>query len=512
MLNTSNSTFFENMPDVILQNVISPFLSDRDFVTTLQLNSSTQKLLKRWEAIKARILRDNPSLETFLHQLNMDKNLIENIDNYLGFYWFCKAFLVVSSSHAVDQQAYISLLNHWTTLLRWNTEFSIIQKITTEYDIETYSPLLFIILKGNTSILDEMIASGFNPLATDNLGRNLAHYAALMGNAEMLRNCEKHGLDLHAVDEYGRTAAFYCVFSRNPEMLPLAKNLGFKLDVVDNFNMSILHACALTGDQRIFLEAQKLEILDEDTAYIPDADGRYMGHYCALGGNIEILSNAILEDLIDPNLPDSCGRQLLHYCALGGRTETLQVLQQFKDAYNLDFNSQDYFGRSAVFYGALSGNPEMLDAIIKLLEIDLSNPESHPLTREILKGCALSGNPAMLDKAQALEINLNRTDENGFHVIFACALSGKPEMLDKAKKMDLNLKAEDNQGKRLAHYCGISGKKSMLDKAKELGFDVRTEDLKGRTACDYYSRYCNHYSSSDLLSVDNIDQEIIACF
>ena len=146
--------------------------------------------------------------------------------------------------------------------------------------------------------------------------------------------------------------------------------------------------------------------------------------------------------------------------------------------------------RNMVPYIALSGNPEALALCAHDHRFDLHalHGESDLSTAHF---CALSGNPAQLEKARELDLNLQAISKRGETVAHYCAYSGNPDQLEKAKALQLDLHTPDRYGRLIGHFCGLSGNPAQLNKAIEMGFDLHLTSKKGMTVAHFCARSGN---------------------
>ena len=159
----------------------------------------------------------------------------------------------------------------------------------------------------------------------------------------------KAGVNMFSVDENNQTALFKAAESGNLVLLRTLLEHNFDLEHTDNFGENALMVALRCGNHSV--AECLLKIAREDVKII-DNDGATLLHKAAWG-NLPELANVLLQEYnMDIDSQNYAGRTALHVAAYQGNTRILKYLLE----HAANVNAVDNEGRTPIFSGAYDGN------------------------------------------------------------------------------------------------------------------------------------------------------------
>ena len=163
---------------------------------------------------------------------------------------------------------------------------------------------------------------------------------------DMMRNA---GTDMFFVDENNQTALFKAAESGNLVLLRTLLEQNLDPEHTDNFGETALMVALRCGNRSV--AECLLKIAREDVKII-DKDGATLLHKAAWG-NLPELANVLLQEYnMDIDSQNYAGRTALHVAAYQGNTRILKYLLE----HTANVNAIDNEGRTPIFSGAYDGN------------------------------------------------------------------------------------------------------------------------------------------------------------
>ena len=163
---------------------------------------------------------------------------------------------------------------------------------------------------------------------------------------DMMRNA---GVNMFSVDENNQTALFKAAESGNLVLLRSLLEHNLDLEHTDNFGENALMVALRCGNRSV--AECLLKIACEDVKII-DNDGATLLHKAAWGNLPELANVLLLEHNMDIDSKDYAGRTALHVAAYQGNTRILKYLLE----HGANINAVDNEGRTPIFIGAYDGN------------------------------------------------------------------------------------------------------------------------------------------------------------
>jgi ankyrin repeat protein len=157
------------------------------------------------------------------------------------------------------------------------------------------------------------------------------------------------GVDMFSVDENNQTALFKAAESGNLVLLRALLEQNLDPEHTDNFGETALMVALRCGNRSV--AECLLKIACEDVKII-DNDGATLLHKAAWGNLPELANVLLLEHNMDIDSKDYAGRTALHVAAYQGNTRILKYLLE----YAANVNAVDNEGRTPIFSGAYDGN------------------------------------------------------------------------------------------------------------------------------------------------------------
>ena len=163
---------------------------------------------------------------------------------------------------------------------------------------------------------------------------------------DMMRDA---GVNMFSVDENNQTALFKAAESGNLVLLRALLEQNLAPEHTDNFGETALMVALRCGNRSV---AEYLLKIAPDPVKIIDNDGATLLHKAAWG-NLPELANVLLrEHNMDIDSKDYAGRTALHVAAYQGNTRILKYLLE----NSANINAVDCEGKTPIFSGAYDGN------------------------------------------------------------------------------------------------------------------------------------------------------------
>ena len=163
---------------------------------------------------------------------------------------------------------------------------------------------------------------------------------------DMKRNA---GVNMFSVDENNQTALFKAAESGNLVLLRSLLEHNLDLEHTDNFGENALMVALRCGNRSV--AECLLKIACEDVKII-DNDGATLLHKAAWGNLPELANVLLLEHNMDIDSKDYAGRTALHVAAYQGNIRILKYLLE----HAANVNAVDNEGKTPIFSGAYDGN------------------------------------------------------------------------------------------------------------------------------------------------------------
>lgn len=163
---------------------------------------------------------------------------------------------------------------------------------------------------------------------------------------DMMRDA---GVDMFSVDENNQTALFKAAESGNLVLLRALLEEKIAPEHTDNFGETALMVALRCGNRSV---AECLLKIARDPVKIIDNEGATLLHKAAWGNLPELANVLLLEHNMDIDSKDYAGRTALHVAAYQGNTRFLKYLLE-KSA---NVNAIDNEGKTPIFSGAYDGN------------------------------------------------------------------------------------------------------------------------------------------------------------
>jgi ankyrin repeat protein len=153
-------------------------------------------------------------------------------------------------------------------------------------------PIIEAALAGNTPLIGQALAAGFEPDRRDEQGRTVLMYAAFNGHSAVIEKLLDAGADINAQDQTGSTALMFASSGPFPQTVQLLIERGAKVNTSDNNE----HWTALMWAA---------------------AEGQ--------ADNVKLLLN----NKADPTLKEADGDTAESFATQNGHTTVAQILHQF---------------------------------------------------------------------------------------------------------------------------------------------------------------------------------------
>ena len=163
---------------------------------------------------------------------------------------------------------------------------------------------------------------------------------------DMMRDA---GVNMFSVDENNQTALFKAAESGNLVLLRALLEQNLDSEHTDNFGENALMVALRCGNRSV---AECLLKIARDPVKIIDNEGATLLHKAAWGNLPELANVLLLEHNMDIDSKDYAGRTALHVAAYQGNTRFLKYLLE----HAANVNAVDNEGRTPIFSGAYDGN------------------------------------------------------------------------------------------------------------------------------------------------------------
>ena len=163
---------------------------------------------------------------------------------------------------------------------------------------------------------------------------------------DMMRDA---GVNMFSVDENNQTALFKAAESGNLVLLRALLEQNLDPEHTDNFGETALMVALRCGNRSV---AECLLKIARDPVKIIDNEGATLLHKAAWGNLPELANVLLLEHNMDIDSKDYAGRTALHVAAYQGNTRFLKYLLE-KSA---NVNAIDNEGKTPIFSGTYDGN------------------------------------------------------------------------------------------------------------------------------------------------------------
>ena len=157
------------------------------------------------------------------------------------------------------------------------------------------------------------------------------------------------GVNMFSVDENNQTALFKAAESGNLVLLRALLEQNLDPEHTDNFGENALMVALRCGNRSV---AECLLKIARDPVKIIDNEGATLLHKAAWGNLPELANVLLLEHNMDIDSKDYAGRTALHVAAYQGNTRFLKYLLE----HAANVNAVDNEGRTPIFSGAYDGN------------------------------------------------------------------------------------------------------------------------------------------------------------
>lgn len=163
---------------------------------------------------------------------------------------------------------------------------------------------------------------------------------------DMMRDA---GVNMFSVDENNQTALFKAAESGNLVLLRALLEEKIAPEHTDNFGETALMVALRCGNRSV---AECLLKIARDPVKIIDNEGATLLHKAAWGNLPELANVLLLEHNMDIDSKDYAGRTALHVAAYQGNTRILKYLVE----HAANVNAVDNEGRTPIFSGTYDGN------------------------------------------------------------------------------------------------------------------------------------------------------------
>jgi len=173
---------------------------------------------------------------------------------------------------------------------------------------------------GHTSVVLELIAAGYNPLAASHTGRIPLHDACQGGHVGVLQELLTYG-GLELTDKRGQTPLHVAAYHGEAQCAQLLCSNSADIGSRDEESRTPAHLAAMMNQSSTL---QRLVDCGADID-VPDVHGRTCSHYAATVPDSSSLK-VLFHQGVDLQVRCSQGRLPIHYCVLHDRLSNLQVL------------------------------------------------------------------------------------------------------------------------------------------------------------------------------------------
>lgn len=291
---------------------------------------------------------------------------------------------------------------------------------------------------GSKPLISQLIKGGADPLAVDENGATILHYAIMSEDTEIVRMILKQGLDIDARDINGQSALFYAM-DQDVSLAKLLLDHGADPLLRDNNNNTTLFNAAGGSDVRVF--------------------------------------RLLLEAGVDPNQANVAGSTPLHYASSKGNTEHVRLLL---DA-NVDTAGINSEGISPLPAAAAAGNEAIVRMLLEhspnLLQLETQPTFGNAPLMQAIEGQNAAVVELLLKSGASLEVR-NSAGQTPLIVAAKFPSTDVVKTLLAAGKMDLD--EADLDGRTALFFACWFGRKETVDLLLE---------QNPRPKCDVQDRY-----------------------
>lgn len=359
-----------------------------------------------------------------------------------------------------------------------------INKIT--HDARTY--LHWAAYRGNTEIMEYLLANGIDINLVDDGGNNAMMFAARGGQSDkkVYRLSMENGLDITAKNKRsGRNVLMtFAGRMQDTEMLDYFISLGVDIHETDNNGNGLFHYVAPTRNQELL---QTL-VNDYKVDYKSNPKTDENAFYFATNRNFaedEASPIALFEYFeslgLDPAQTTKSGRNALHNLAF--RTNEVASFKYFiiKGA---DVNQADKDGNTPLINASARGNLAKLKYLVGITkDINLRNKEGQSSFMRAIKFNNMDVVKYLANEGAQIDVTTEGEYDLGYHVVDGTR--SDLDLFDEKMKFLMskgyNPKAMQFDGQSLLHVAISRQNIGFLKRLIALGIDINAKDANGQT-------------------------------
>ena len=220
--------------------------------------------------------------------------------------------------------------------------------------------------RGHCGVVELLLQHNANTNARDNKNRTPLSYAAIKGCCVtvnlLLLQTVLQDVDIDVRDIDGRTPLSYAVSRGHVDVVKLLLQYNANIDFKDNEGRTPLSRAAFSG----YLAMVKLLIQHNADIDSKDMKGRTPLFYAAFDNDVLVVK-LLYEETSNADQKDEDGRTPLSYAVRFGNLEVVKFLVERGD---IDINSKDTYGRSALSWALKTVYSHVFDVVGYLLEQD----------------------------------------------------------------------------------------------------------------------------------------------
>lgn len=353
--------------------------------------------------------------------------------------------------------------------------------------------LYFAAIGGNTSIIDDLIAAGANPNASDNLGMTPMMYAALMGHeAAVTHLITTHQVYVQHKDNMGRTAYHCAAFAYNQQLMSNLAAAGLDDNALDDYNTTVGHYIAWGGTSAGKSALATYQYKGDPNPVTTDSISLYDAQ---IVGGMQLI----------PHDADVSKPSNLHDNVLLGRFMAVPLVSYaYFELKRKGFFNYYQHNLKAMMKAATYGNLDVFEHLMHYA-IQTASPTGS-LNQEkcvMLKDGFLDRTPlhyfaisqslggvqycydALSNKSKFF----TTADKDGSTIIHAAALGGNIVLmqwcLQQADQPEEVIAKTNSKGESALHYAARSNNPAMVDLCIEHGLSVDATDRDGLTPLDH---------------------------
>ncbi|XP_067669965.1 ankyrin repeat domain-containing protein 50-like [Haliotis asinina] len=281
------------------------------------------------------------------------------------------------------------------------------------------------------------------------------HNACEEGNLELVQDMlSSDSIDVNVPGSYGVTPAMWAAQKGHRDVFQFLVDKGADLLLLDVDGDHIFNMACYGGNT---------EIVESILSKIPDPeinkarkDGRTPLMWAAMQGHLDIF-NRLTAKHADLLQTDDDGDNILHYACLGGRIE---IVEQVIASKQIDINSTDRYGRTAVMSAARHGHKDILDLLVKN-----GGDRFHTDNRgkNILHLACLGGHARMVEHVLHMKVaDINSRNKFGVTPLMFAAFNGHRSVLDLLLSEGADVSLCGNMGNNILHVACMGGHAGMV--------------------------------------------------